>query len=341
MSFRRYGGLNYAPKNNIMASNYNNINNLSVSEGVGQSNSYINFLSDISGNININGDLFVSRNIVMTGVSGENFIQFPDQSQQFFAGGSRESQWNRSINGVDIYNINSGNVGIGTQNPQYKLDVNGNTSLYGNLNVSGNAIVSGNIGTTSSGKITSAGLLTASNALTVSSGLLTVNSSGIRFSDNTTQTTASQWTTSGNNIYNNNSGNVGIGTYDPQYNLDVSGNIYVAQTCYAAKFQISSDYRIKENILSLDDTYNVDNLRPVTYFNTKLEKQDIGVIAHELQEIYPELVIGEKDGKDMQSVNYTGLIPILIKEIQDLKKNNVELTNQLLDLKKIVEKLLE
>ena len=43
----------------------------------------------------------------------------------------------------------------------------------------------------------------------------------------------------------------------------------------------------------------------------------------------------------MQSVNYIGLIPILIKEIQDLKKNNVELTNQLLDLKKIVEKLLE
>jgi len=50
MSFRRYGGLNYAPKNNIMASNYNSINNLSVSEGVGQPNSYINFLSDISGN---------------------------------------------------------------------------------------------------------------------------------------------------------------------------------------------------------------------------------------------------------------------------------------------------
>ena len=49
-------------------------------------------------------------------------------------------------------------------------------------------------------------------------------------------------------------------------------------------------------------------------------KQDIGLIAHELQEIYPELVNGEKDGEQFQSVNYIGLIPILIKEIQILKE---------------------
>jgi hypothetical protein len=42
-------------------------------------------------------------------------------------------------------------------------------------------------------------------------------------------------------------------------------------------------------------------------------------LAHELQEIYPELVTGEKDGIDIQSVNYNGLIPILINEIQNLK----------------------
>ena len=56
------------------------------------------------------------------------------------------------------------------------------------------------------------------------------------------------------------------------------------------------------------------------YYNTILKKQDIGLIAHETQEHYPELVIGEKDGDKTQSINYIGLIPILIKEIQDLKK---------------------
>ena len=56
-------------------------------------------------------------------------------------------------------------------------------------------------------------------------------------------------------------------------------------------------------------------MRPVTYNNISLDKQDIGLIAHELQEIYPFLVNGEKDGENFQSVNYTGLIGILIKEI--------------------------
>ena len=70
----------------------------------------------------------------------------------------------------------------------------------------------------------------------------------------------------------------------------------------------------------LDDTYNVDNLIPVTYLNRLIDRQDIGLIAHHLQEIYPFLVTGEKDDSSYQTVNYTGLIGILIKEIQDLKK---------------------
>jgi len=81
-----------------------------------------------------------------------------------------------------------------------------------------------------------------------------------------------------------------------------------------------SDYRIKEYVRELDETYIVDNLRPVTYKHKLTQKQDMGLIAHEVQEEYPFLVNGEKDGKDYQSVNYIGLIPLLIKEIQDLKK---------------------
>ena len=124
----------------------------------------------------------------------------------------------------------------------------------------------------------------------------------------------SAWIVSGNNIYYN-TGNVGIGTTDTStYALSVAGSIN------ATVYNASSDYRIKDNIQLLNENFTVDSLKPVTYINKKTGSQDIGLIAHELQEEYPFLVAGEKDGPEMQSVNYIGLIGILIKEIQDLKK---------------------
>jgi hypothetical protein len=64
----------------------------------------------------------------------------------------------------------------------------------------------------------------------------------------------------------------------------------------------------------------VVKLRPVTYINKLSNKQDIGLIAHELQEEYPFLVNGDKDGIEIQSVNYTGVVGILVNEIIILKQ---------------------
>lgn len=80
-----------------------------------------------------------------------------------------------------------------------------------------------------------------------------------------------------------------------------------------------SDYRIKTNVQDLNETHILDNLRPVRYLQTQTGKHDIGFLAHELQKYYPELVDGEKDGDIMQSVNYNGLLAVLIHEIQQLK----------------------
>jgi hypothetical protein len=75
-------------------------------------------------------------------------------------------------------------------------------------------------------------------------------------------------------------------------------------------------------------TYNVDKLKPISYTNTLSNKHDLGFIAHEVQEVYPYLVEGEKDGTKMQSLNYTGLIAILVKEVQELKKTTELLKNE-------------
>ena len=83
--------------------------------------------------------------------------------------------------------------------------------------------------------------------------------------------------------------------------------------------------QFKKLIEPLNSSYSVDNLKPVRYFNKKSKKEEVGFIAHEVQESFPYLVTGEKDGEDLQTVNYIGLIGILTKEIQILKAEVAEL----------------
>jgi len=97
----------------------------------------------------------------------------------------------------------------------------------------------------------------------------------------------------------------------------------------ANTFNATSDYRIKENVQQLDPSlFNVDKLNPVTYNKIDSGKQDIGFIAHEVQEVFQCLVTGEKDGEQTQSLNYLGLIGVLVKEIQELKKRVAILENR-------------
>jgi hypothetical protein len=103
-------------------------------------------------------------------------------------------------------------------------------------------------------------------------------------------------------------------------NLTVSNNI----TC--TTLIQTSDYRIKEVIEPLNvATHSVDNLKPVKYFNKKSEKVEFGFIAHEVQEFFPELVTGEKNGEALQTLNYVGLISILVQEIKELKSEVAQL----------------
>jgi hypothetical protein len=112
----------------------------------------------------------------------------------------------------------------------------------------------------------------------------------------------------------------------------LNANQIITSTVTATTFTQTSDYRIKENVKQLDNTLTVDNLNPVTYTLKGTNQQGVGIIAHELQKEYPFMVTGKKDGKEHQSVNYTYLIGILIKEIKDLKKKVSLMKIQIRDL---------
>ena len=97
-----------------------------------------------------------------------------------------------------------------------------------------------------------------------------------------------------------------------------SANINGALGC--GSFTLSSDKRLKENIVDLKDEI-IDNIRPVKFNwkNGENKKDVLGVIAQEVDEVYPDVI--NKTGEFMK-VDYIQFIPILIKEVQDLKKMN-------------------
>ena len=118
------------------------------------------------------------------------------------------------------------------------------------------------------------------------------------------------------------------------YNTNLSGNVIVNGTLSATSFITTSDYRIKEIIEPLNSSYNIDNLNPIKYLNKRTNNVEIGFLAHEVQEHFPYLVIGDKDGVNTQSINYTGLIGVLVQEIKDIKKELKETKETIIIYKK-------
>ena len=95
---------------------------------------------------------------------------------------------------------------------------------------------------------------------------------------------------------------------------------------------VSSDSRLKANIVSLGSTLaKLLLIDGKTYTMKKNGKQKIGVLAQDIQKVFPELVT--TDDKDMLAVNYQGLVPVLINA---LKEQNDKISR----LEKLVEKLI-
>jgi len=103
------------------------------------------------------------------------------------------------------------------------------------------------------------------------------------------------------------------------------GSIHTSGT--ATTYNTSSDYRLKENVKPLQSALDVMNkLNPVTFDWKSDGTSYTGFIAHELQDVIPIAVTGEKDGEEMQAVDQSKIVPFLVAAIKELSAKIDKLT---------------
>jgi hypothetical protein len=129
----------------------------------------------------------------------------------------------------------------------------------------------------------------------------------------------------------------------------VSGYIYtVLGKARAYAWEIFSDAKLKSNVEDVSDvSILISKLKPKTYTFRQGEyaalglpsQKQYGLIAQELEQVLPELVTtsempvgksstGERVMEEVKAVNYTALIPIMVKGMQEHQQENQALKEQ-------------
>lgn len=105
----------------------------------------------------------------------------------------------------------------------------------------------------------------------------------------------------------------------------------------------NSDARLKINIHRIGNSLqNLQQLNGYTYnWVAKDRDQSLqtGLLAQELQKVYPQLV--KEDEKGILSVNYSGLIPVLLEAIKELNSKVEILENENKEIKALAQQLLK
>jgi hypothetical protein len=113
------------------------------------------------------------------------------------------------------------------------------------------------------------------------------------------------------------SGNLGIGTTNPTSKLHVVGDTYISGILTATDINSASDIRLKTNIKPFENTLEkIVQINGVSFNWIDSNAKSGGIIAQDVEKVFPELV---NDG-DHKTVNYNGLIGVLIESIKELKQ---------------------
>ena len=179
------------------------------------------------------------------------------------------------------------------------------TSTAGGVDITGNWGV----------KITSQTIGTANDAIAITS-----DAGGVAISANGTTAPITFTTNSSERMRIFSDGTVGINTtIDSTYTLDVNG------TVQASSYNATSDERLKENILPLEEPLSkINQLEGVHFHWTGDVSNNLnaGLLAQNVEKFIPEAVSTSscKNEKDFyqKSVNYNAIIPYLVESIKTL-----------------------
>lgn len=131
-------------------------------------------------------------------------------------------------------------------------------------------------------------------------------------------------------------GNVGIGTTTPANILTVKQSS--ATDPIADGWTTYSSRRWKTNIKPVEGALEkVHRLRGVSFEWKADGKHDIGLIAEEVGEVIPEVVVYEANGIDAKSVDYTRLVALLIEATKEQQKTIEQLKDQVTELQETVD----
>jgi hypothetical protein len=275
--------------------------------------------------------------------------------------------WDNTASAYRWYVDSSGNLGIGTSSPAVPLDVQSNSSgngiiirgrvtantgtlrFYANDGTTQQAKFEANDSTVEVGSITNVPLLLLSNgterARITSGGNLLVGTTSAgagvgydtRLAVDGGGAEASIFKTSGGaNAYSSvlwntaTTGNNLFALFGTEGTITTRGSITYNRGAGQVAYNITSDVRLKDNIANAADSGDKVDAIKVRQFDWKETGNhvDYGFVAQELHEVAPHAVTKPEDDENMWSVDYSKLVPMLVKEIQSLRARVAQLESK-------------
>ena len=320
---------------------------------------------DSSGNVGIGitnpSDYFTNFNDLVVGsTSADSGITIAssttDDGTLAFADGTTGDQ---AYRGYIQYSHGTDNLSVGTSGTErlridssgsLTLDPNGNGAAYLKLNTLSGASGDGHIILQRGGSSKFQIAANNSNGLTfynytAGSTSMTIDSSGNLLVGATSNTGSGA--TSGKQVVQFD-GATGNGIYvDDTRTASGTDNAIVfgrgatavgqiETTTSSTSYVTSSDYRLKENVVEMTGALDrVDQLKPSRFnFIVDADTTVDGFLAHEVANVVPEAISGEKDAVDdegnpiYQGIDQSKLVPLLVGAIQELRAEIEQLKNQ-------------